>query len=153
MTIMSLIITAALAQGVDPVLAVAIAKTESNLNPNAVGSLGERSVFQLRPEYHDVRPGFTAHNVSIALQYLKQVQAKCKHALDNTWVICYNLGIKGGSRIRHPKDFSYYRQVMHNYAILSRSSEVLRETYSFSQARGWDVLDSASNWGQGPIRR
>lgn len=50
--LIALITAISIQHGVDPNLAVAIAKTESRLNPAAVGTIGEIGIFQLRPEYY-----------------------------------------------------------------------------------------------------
>lgn len=42
--------------GEDPLLLQAIAKVESSFNPKARGKIGEIGLFQIRPEYHPIRP-------------------------------------------------------------------------------------------------
>src|SRR5690606_31993954 len=106
----------ALKYNVDPELALAIAEKESSFNPNAIGSKGEIGLFQLRPEYHDVRPGEVEHNIDVAIRYLAQLQRKCAHYLD-AFFICYNLG-PNYKRLKHPTKFPYYKQVK---AIMNRN--------------------------------
>src|ERR1700690_3086870 len=43
------IVNAALAAGVDPAIALAVAQTESGFNQGAIGSSGEVGIFQLMP--------------------------------------------------------------------------------------------------------
>jgi soluble lytic murein transglycosylase-like protein len=100
---------------IDAKLAVAIAKTESSLNPNAVGSLGELGLFQLRPEFHNVIDGNTKHNVEVAMKYLSYVKRKCASKYGNAWFICFNTGPYRQNIIANPTNFSYYKKVMNHY--------------------------------------
>jgi soluble lytic murein transglycosylase-like protein len=103
-------------QGFDSNLALAIAKVESNLNPKAVGRMGEIGLFQLRPEYHDVRIGQVRHNVRVAISYLVKLQNQCR-SYGRAFYICYNLGPnyrrKDGLPLKYPRSFAYYKRVEH----------------------------------------
>lgn len=105
---------AAIEQGLDPKLALAIAKTESSLNPNAVGNLGEIGLFQLRPEYHDVKKGNIINNVNVAVKYLVKVKEICEYKYNKAWFICFNTGPYRKIKVE-PTDFSYYKKVMSIY--------------------------------------
>lgn len=100
--------------GLDPDLAVAIAITESSLNPNAIGDLGEIGLFQLRPEYHNVKKGNVVNNVIVAVKYLVKVKELCEHKYDNAWFICFNTGPYKKIKVE-PTEFSYYKKVMSIY--------------------------------------
>src|SRR4051812_34252311 len=89
--IISLIRTIAEQEGVQPDLAVAIATVESELNSNKIGGLGEVGLFQLRPEYHNVKLGDVRGNIRTAMRYLRYLQMKCEPKYDKAWFICYNL--------------------------------------------------------------
>ena len=113
--IISLIISLAPHFDIMPETAIAVAKVESSLNPNAIGPVGEVGLFQVRPEYSR----YTAEellnpavNVLEGLRILSESKKRCKHKESKTWLNCYNLGITGGSRIKHPKLFPYYVKVM-----------------------------------------
>jgi soluble lytic murein transglycosylase-like protein len=95
----------------NPDLMVAIARTESGLDPNAVGGLGEIGVFQLRPEFHDVRPGDVEHNIETAILYLAEIRRKWEPVYGDAWFIKYNLG-PNYRRLNYPKRFPYYVKVM-----------------------------------------
>lgn len=117
--IISLIIATAPHFGVKPETAIAVARVESNLNPNAVGPVGEVGIFQVRPEFSK----YTAEelknpaiNTLEGLRILSESKKRCKHQLDRTWLNCYNLGVTGGARIKHPKLFPYYLKVMNRIA-------------------------------------
>lgn len=117
--IISLIISAAPHFGINPETAVAVARQESSLNPSAIGPVGEVGLFQVRPEFSK----FTAEelknpviNITEGLRILSEAKKRCKHQIDKTWLTCYNLGITGASRIKYPKKFPYYINVMNKLA-------------------------------------
>jgi soluble lytic murein transglycosylase-like protein len=104
---------------ISPALAIAVAQTESSLNPSAIGPRKEVGLFQVRPEYSK----FTAKqlldpqiNIHEGLRILSEAKRKCKHQLERTFLVCYNLGVYGGSKIKHPKRFKYYVKVMNKIA-------------------------------------
>jgi membrane-bound lytic murein transglycosylase MltF len=97
-------------QNVDPDLAVAIAKIESSLNPNAVGGLGEIGLFQLRPEYHDVQKGNTKQNIQVGIRYLNQLKQMCIAKFDEAWFVCFNYGPH--NKLKYPKETQYFKKVM-----------------------------------------
>lgn len=100
--------------GLDPDLAVAIAITESSLNPNAIGGLGEVGLFQLRPEYHDVQKGNVKHNINVAVKYLVKIKGICEDKYDKAWFICFNTGPYKVIKVE-PTEFTYYKKVMKIY--------------------------------------
>lgn len=100
---------------IDPVVAKAVVKVESNYNPNAQGAVGEVGLFQIRPEYSRLTEEQLTHpilNIHEGLRKLSKAKRLCKHTEEKTFVVCYNAGITGGSRIKHPKLFPYYKKVM-----------------------------------------
>ena len=100
--------------GLDPDLAVAIAYTESSLNPNAIGDLGEIGLFQLRPEFHNVEKGNVSHNVNVAVKYLVKIKEICENKYGKAWFICFNTGPYKKIKVE-PTEFSYYKKVMRIY--------------------------------------
>lgn len=103
------IVNTALKYGVEPELALAIANVESRMNPSAVGSLGEIGIYQLRPEYHDVKHGNTYHNIDVAIKYLAFLKSKCSR-FGEAYFICYNNGPYRSPK--HPTQFPYYKRVI-----------------------------------------
>jgi soluble lytic murein transglycosylase-like protein len=101
----------AAAEEFDPDLAVAIADVESGLNPDAVGSLGELGVYQLRPEYHAVKRGAVRQNIVAAIRYLKHVRELCEPKWGDAWFIGFNVGPHYEKPIRYPTLFPYYLKV------------------------------------------
>lgn len=109
------IILNAIYSDIDPNLALAVAQVESRFNPNAVGGLGEQGLFQIMPEYS----GYTKEqlkdpviNIREGMRMLKYAKKHCRHKEDKTWIVCYNAGVGGGSKLNHPKKFKYYVEVM-----------------------------------------
>jgi soluble lytic murein transglycosylase-like protein len=106
--------------GVNPTLVQAIVQVESHGSPSLVGEAGEVGLFQLLPSsfpnVKKLRESRT--NIEMGIKYLAKMKRECIHQQDNTWVVCYNAGLKGGSRIKHPKLFPYYVSVMREYKRL-----------------------------------
>lgn len=76
MSIQSQITQVAIANGVDPNLAIAVATRESGLNPNAVSGKGAIGLFQLMPSTAaglNVNPYDVGQNIEGGITYLKQM--------------------------------------------------------------------------------
>lgn len=118
MNLIQLITTTALQLHMDPQLALAVVKVESNYNTSAVGSYGEVGLMQIRPEYsrHTATELLNPKtNVKEGIRKLKEAKKHCKHQVDNTWVICFNKGVAGGSKLKYPLKDSYYKNIMKEY--------------------------------------
>lgn len=85
------------------------------MNIQAISNTGDGGLFQLNNrsfKFHNEQWRFNPiTNASIALNYLSKLKLTCKHKIDNTYVICYNLGIRGGSKIKNPKNQTYYKKL------------------------------------------
>lgn len=105
----------ALFNGIDSQLAFQIAKTESSMNPNAISNTGDGGLFQLNNKshlFHNEKWRFIpAVNISLALHNLSIFKKTCKHRLNNSYVLCYNMGKKGASRIKYPYEQTYYKKM------------------------------------------
>lgn len=107
--------------GVDPSIALSVAKVESNLNPNVIGKHGEIGLFQLRPEYSGyTRKGlFNPHiNVMAGINRIKEVQQRCRFKDDFQYLICYNIGYDGAKKIKYPSRNKYLLKVKYEYQKL-----------------------------------
>jgi soluble lytic murein transglycosylase-like protein len=101
--------------GIDPTITNAVIQVESRGNPFAVGSLDDSGLMQIRHKFvpetqHQLFQGCT--NVMRGVELLREARDKCTHKLNNTWLVCYNVGLRGGLKIRHPSKFIYYKKVM-----------------------------------------
>lgn len=101
---------------ISPDLSRAVMQAESNGNPNAVGELNEQGLFQLLPESF---PQYTIEqlrkpeiNIKLGVKYLSDMKKQCKHKQGIDFVVCYNAGVRGGSRIKFPKKTNYYQRVV-----------------------------------------
>ena len=104
-----------LVNGVDPSLSFQIARVESNMNPYAVSRTNDGGIFQLNRKsykfHNDSWIFVPTTNIAIALNALSKLKTKCKHKENNTYVLCYNLGIRGASRITKPLSQNYYKKM------------------------------------------
>lgn len=112
-TLAACILHFSLLHDINPAVTTAIIKLESNFNPVAVGLVGEVGLMQIRPEYvPETKEELfdPCINVKRGTFLLSQAKKYCKHTVDRTWVNCYNLGMTGGSKLKHPKLFPYYKK-------------------------------------------
>lgn len=113
-SILLAIFHAAIGTGVDQNLLFAIAKVESSMRPDAVGSVGELGLFQLRPKYYAKKnPQLLfdpQHSAKVAAKVLKWKLERCK-SMGNAAFVCYNRGVTGGLRLKSPRKTDYYRKV------------------------------------------
>lgn len=102
----------ALVNGVDPSLAMRMAKIESNMNPNAISRTNDGGLFQINALSHkfhyDKWRFIPVINTAIAMNFLGELKNTCKHKFHNTFVICYNQGRYGASKIKYPYKHPYY---------------------------------------------
>lgn len=93
-SVQDLIKAEAMAQGIDPELALNLAKRESNFNQSAVGSKGERGLFQIMPDTAKelgIDPGDMNQNIKGGLSYLKKLSEKYGGDLEKA-LAAYNAG-------------------------------------------------------------
>ncbi len=117
-TILALVLHYSALYGVDPLVALSVIRQESNFQPHAVGTHGEIGLMQLMPQYFPMpkKKLFEVEtNIKLGIRHLAQVKAECVHHKEHTYLVCFNVGVAGGNRIRHPKKFPYYQKVMKNY--------------------------------------
>lgn len=108
--------------GLDPRLVQSIVQYESNYNPKVVGTSGEVGLMQIMPSTAKVkRKDLFDPNTNIleGVKYLSEMKEQCKYKEEYEFIVCYNLGIVGGSKVRHPKKFKYYKDVMKIYRSLN----------------------------------
>lgn len=122
-----LIYLAAASAHVSPHIAVAIAMTESNLNPHAVGTKGDIGLFQVRHALVKESEEELKHpktNTQAALRIMRNAIRGCGGLYGDGWVVCYNRGVVGGKRLVDYTGDSYYRKVMRRASCLRRHSVI-----------------------------
>lgn len=113
--IASCVLFYSLLAGIDPQITQAVVQVESNGNPFAIGKLGDSGLMQVRHQFvpETQQQLFQAcTNIKRGVELLKKAREKCRHKLNNTWLVCYNVGTRGGDKIKHPSSFIYYKKVM-----------------------------------------
>lgn len=121
MDIVNLIITYSLLLGVDPNVALSVAKVESNFNPNVIGRHGEIGLFQILPEYSGYsRKGLfnPRINVMAGINRIKEVQEQCRFKDDLQYLICYNMGYERAKKVKHPSRNKYFLKVKYEHQKL-----------------------------------
>lgn len=121
--IIALIIAYSKLFGVDPNVAVSVARVESNLEVEAVGSLGEIGLFQIRPEFY---PMFTKKqlaspetNIMVGVRKLSNYKKTCVHQDDIDWLVCYNYGPTNAKKVKYPHLFPYVKKVKEELSKIS----------------------------------
>jgi hypothetical protein len=96
-------------------LAFKLARIESGMNPSAKSATMDGGLFQLNArshKFHNEQWRYRADtNAAIAMRTLADLKKNCKHKLLNQFVLCYNMGVYGASKIRNPKRTQYYQKV------------------------------------------
>ncbi len=95
-TIQGKIVSEAYKQGVDPALALAIAKQESGFNPNAFGDInvgGSYGLFQIhRPSHPNYKGGFNVdENIKYGVGFLKNLGNRFNNDIQKV-IMAYNAG-------------------------------------------------------------
>lgn len=90
--IKSLIVTVALEEGLRPEVLDAIVFVESSYNVEAVGSLGEMGLTQLRPEFHECASFDPETNLRCAAKYLKKHEKRGRAKYGRCWWLLHNVG-------------------------------------------------------------
>lgn len=95
-TIQGKIVSEAYRQGVDPALALAVARQESGFNPNAFGDVnvgGSYGLFQIhRPSHPDYKGGFNVdENIKYGVGFLKNLSNSFNNDIQKV-IMAYNAG-------------------------------------------------------------
>ncbi|MBL6864510.1 MAG: lytic transglycosylase domain-containing protein [Rhodospirillales bacterium] len=120
--IKKILVDRALGLGVPPTLALAVAKVESDFNPNALSSVGARGIMQIMPQTAREEYGATARslwnpeiNIQIGVDYLYKLYKQ----YDQRWDLAlshYNGGTlrgRGGDAKPHRYTRKYVNKVFH----------------------------------------
>ena len=131
--------------GDDPVFLLAVIKTESKFNQNAIGSVGEVGLMQIRPETAEwicqrnnlAWRGATAlkdpsYNVLLGSYYFQYLKKALKDHQANRYITAYNMGL---TALKHRsqeklKENDYFARVAANYAQIYSELKKIKYKYS-----------------------
>ena len=112
-SLLLMIYLTAVAHGVEPRLAIAIAHTESRFKTGAIGKSGDTGLFQVRHQFVTESQDELLDpkvNTLVAMRLLKKAKRGCS-SLGQYWPVCYNRGVSGGKRLVEPQFDDYYLKV------------------------------------------
>lgn len=115
MTLLSCIYFYSFLNGVNPLITKAVIAVESSGNSVAVGGKDDSGLMQIRAKYvpeTQLQLFNPCTNVKRGTKLLAEAMRRCRHKADLTWINCYNLGVTGGSKLKHPKLWPYYKKVV-----------------------------------------
>jgi soluble lytic murein transglycosylase-like protein len=109
---------------VDQNIALAVARQESNYNPNIISETNDVGVFQLNvrsfPQYSINQLKDPKINIPEGIKYLAKMKKECKYNKDLEWLVCYNLGPERSKTLRYPALWPYTRKIA---AIIERNEK------------------------------
>lgn len=131
------IINASTKYNYDPIFLLAIIKTESRFNPNAIGTAGEIGLMQIKPSTAEwiakkkkfpwvnkeelFNPEYNIHLGALYFKYLK----KSMNSKASDYIAAYNMGPANLRRL--PADYAkapaYFERVIKNYISIYQSFE------------------------------
>ncbi len=126
----------------DPVFLLAVAKTESQFNPNAVGLAGEIGLMQIKPDTAEwiclkrkidwkgadalKNP---AYNILVGAAYFDYLKKKLR-SKNAHYINAYNMGLTNLQRLpaQSQIDHPYYERVLTNYISIYKELKKIRQT-------------------------
>ncbi len=101
--------------GIDQQLAFKMAHVESSMNPLAISRTNDGGLYQLNQKYfkfHNEQWRYSIEtNTAMALSHLAKLKKTCKHQVEKSFVLCYNLGEQGAKRIKNPSSQNYFKKM------------------------------------------
>lgn len=116
MVIQSCVLFWSLVNGIHPDITNAVIKVESRGNVMATGrSHQERGLMQIREKFvpeTSLQLYNPCTNIMVGTRLLREAKRNCKHFIESSWLVCFNVGQYGARKIKHPRKFPYYTKVM-----------------------------------------
>ncbi len=126
--------------GYDPIFLLAVIKTESQFNPNAIGLAGEIGLMQIKPETAEwickkkkikwlgaERLKNPHYNILVGAHYFEYLKKTLK-SQSTRYITAYNMGINNLQRL--PADtqyeYPYYEKVITNYLYIYAELKKIR---------------------------
>ena len=123
----------------DPIFLLAIIKTESKFNPNAIGSHGEIGLMQIKPdtaEWICKKLGIhwrgaqalkdPAYNVMVGSYYFKYLK-KVLNSKSLKYISAYNMGL-GALKRKTSKQYPYFDRVIENYLAIYSELKLIKQS-------------------------
>ncbi|MBC7420235.1 MAG: lytic transglycosylase domain-containing protein [Bdellovibrio sp.] len=126
--------------GYDPIFLLAVIKTESQFNPNAIGSAGEIGLMQIKPDtaewickknklrwFGAKRLKNPHYNVLIGAFYFQYLK-KTLHSQSARYINAYNMGINNLQRLpaQAQNEHPYFDKVITNYLYIYAELKKIR---------------------------
>lgn len=89
---------------------------ESNLNPNAIGRLKEKGLYQLHPDFFNLQNSSIKEQTQVAEKHLEYLRNNCTVHLS----LCWNLGVSKARSLKYPKKFKYYLKFKEVYLNVAK---------------------------------
>jgi soluble lytic murein transglycosylase len=104
--------------GLNPDKVFSIIETESQFNVNAIGSVGELGLFQIRPKYwkYPLDINNPEHRIGYSISKLARLKSRLKPKLGDEWFLAWNMGPTGALRMKQRMDLSQVGYVQKVYA-------------------------------------
>ena len=122
----------------DPIFLLAIIKTESQFNPNAIGSAGEIGLMQIKPataKWICKKVGIhwrgaealkdPAYNVMVGSYYFKYLK-KTLNSKSLKYISAYNMGVSGFKR-NTSNEYPYFDRVIENYLSIYAELKLIKQ--------------------------
>lgn len=111
----ALIAQLALVHGIPANVIKAVIMTESGGRAHVVSPTNDYGLMQLNAAAY---PTYTARqlldpitNLRLGTAHLAMVKQRCIHQKELEWLTCYNLGIEGAKKVKHPSKWPYVRKI------------------------------------------
>jgi soluble lytic murein transglycosylase-like protein len=128
--ILSCLLNVSATYNIRPRIIMAVIKVESNWDHKAVNNNEDFGLMQVRAKYVEETGKELLDpciNLERGTKILANARDNCKHTDELEWVVCFNLGITGGSKIKHPKLFPYYKKVKKALSYYDKKTETKKE--------------------------
>jgi len=116
MTLQGCVLFFSLMHNVDPTVTNAVIAVESGGNPLSISrDKQDFGLLQIRKKFHKLTTAQLLQpctNIELGVKILAAAKKRCKHRVDNLYLVCYNAGVAGGSRLKYPRRFPYYKKVI-----------------------------------------
>ena len=122
----------------DPIFLLAVIKTESKFNENAIGSVGEIGLMQIKPdtaEWICIKNNIhwrganalkdPEYNVLVGSYYFRYLKKVLK-SKSSKYITAYNMGLRAMKRSAHTSENTYFARVIENYLAIYKDLKKIK---------------------------